>query len=86
MAVNKLVKKEKDWFKLKRYPHIDNPLLAKDRHVWIEPYVKNPLKVAAHNFYPLIHKKSKVRKFRKVYCEVCGKLLYTNNNGNNNNI
>ena len=39
MAVNKLVKKEKDWFKLKRYPHIDYPLLAKDRHVWIEPYV-----------------------------------------------
>lgn len=81
MAINKLVKKEKDWFKLKRYPHIDNPLLAKDRHVWIEPYVKNPLKVAAHNFYPLIHKKSKVRKFRKEYCEVCGKLLYTNKNG-----
>jgi hypothetical protein len=81
MAVNKIVKKEKDWFKLKRYPHIDNPLLAKDRHVWIEPYVTNPLKVAAHNFYPFIHKKSKVRKFRREYCEVCGKLLYINKDG-----
>lgn len=81
MAVNKLVKKEKDWFKLKRYPHIGNPLLAKDRHVWIEPYITNPLKVSAHNFLPLIHKKSKVRKFRKEYCEACGKLLYTVING-----
>lgn len=81
MAVNKLVKKEKDWFKLKRYPHIGYPLLAKDRHVWIEPYVKNPLIVAAHNFLPFIHKKSKVRKFRKEYCEVCGKLLYTIKDG-----
>ncbi len=81
MALNKLVEKEKDWFKLKRYPHIDYPLLAKERYVWIEPYVTNPLKVAAHNFFPLIHKKSKVRKFRREYCEVCGKLLYTNLNG-----
>ena len=81
MAVNKLVKKEKDWFKLKRYPHIDNPLLAKDRHVWIEPYVTNPLKVATHNFFPLIHKKSKVRKFRREYCDKTGELLFTSKNG-----
>lgn len=81
MAASKLIKKEKDWFKLKRYPHIDNPLLAKDRHVWIEPYIKNPLRIAAHNFYPFIHKKSKVRKFRKDYCEICGKLLFTFSDG-----
>ena len=81
MAVNKIVKKEKDWFKLKRYPHIDNPLLAKDRYLWIEPYVTNPSKVATHNFFPLIHKKSKVRKFRREYCDKTGELLFTSKNG-----
>lgn len=81
MAVNKLAKNEKDWFKLKRYPHIGNPLLAKDRHVWIELYITNPLKVATHNFLPLIHKKSKVRKFRREYCNKSGELLFTYKNG-----
>lgn len=76
MTVNNLIKKEKDWFKLKRYPHIDYPLLAKDRKVWIEPYVTDPLKIAVHNFLPFIHKKSKVRKFRKEYCEKTGELLF----------
>ena len=64
MAVNKIVKKEKDWFKLKRYPHIDYPLLAKDRYVWIEPYVTNPLKVAAHNYLRVLKLLPKL--FRKL--------------------
>ncbi|MDD2674785.1 MAG: reverse transcriptase domain-containing protein [Flavobacterium sp.] len=81
MAVNKLVEKKKDWFKLKRYPHIDFPLNAKDRHIWIEDYVKNPLKIASHAFLPLIHKKSKVRKFRREYCKKTGDLLLSYKEG-----
>lgn len=77
MSVNKLVKKERDWFKLKRYPHIDMPLTEQDRHIWIEAYVTNPTKIATHNFYPFIHKKSKVRKFRREYCTKTGELIST---------
>ena len=60
-------KKEKDWFKLKRYPHIGLPLNPNDRYKWIEPYVTSELKVAKHSFLPFIHKTSRVRKFRKAY-------------------
>lgn len=81
MAVNKLVRREKDWFKLKRYPHIDYPLLAKDRYTWIEPYIKNYLKIATHQFHPFIHKKNKVRKFRREYCKETGELISTLKNG-----
>lgn len=41
MAVNISVEKNKDWFKLKRYPHIGFPLKLNDRAVWIENYVTN---------------------------------------------
>jgi hypothetical protein len=57
-------KKKKDWFKLKRYPHIGLQLEQKDRN-WIEPYVKNKEAVATHAFYPFIHRQLKVRRFRK---------------------
>ncbi|WP_162342944.1 reverse transcriptase/maturase family protein [Cyclobacterium salsum] len=69
-----MMKKKKDWFKLKRYPHIGLPLNVKDRHKWIEPYIKNPAKIAKHRFLPFIHKSLSVRKYRKVYCEEDGKL------------
>ena len=81
MAVNKLVEKNKDWFKLKRYPHIGFPLNPKDRLIWIEEYIKNPQKIASHAFFPLIHKKSKVRKFRREYCEKTGELLFIYKDG-----
>ncbi|KAF2341386.1 reverse transcriptase domain-containing protein [Flavobacterium tistrianum] len=81
MAVNIPVEKNKDWFKLKRYPHIGFPLKAKDRVVWIEDYVTNPERISQHAFLPFIHKKSKVRKFRKVYSKKTGILKYTDVNG-----
>ncbi len=60
-------KKNKDWFRLKRYPHVGLQLEPKDR-AWIEPYVKNKDAIATHAFYPFIHRKLKVRKFRKEIC------------------
>lgn len=68
------MKKKKDWFKIKRYPHIGLPLDVRDRHKWIEPYITNPENIAKHRFLPFIHKSLTVRKFRKVYCEKDGKL------------
>ena len=69
-------KKEKDWFKLKRYPHIGLPLNPNDRYKWIEPYVTSELKVAKHSFLPFIHKTSRVRKFRKAYNSDTGALEF----------
>ena len=60
-------KKQKDWFKIKRYPHIGLPLNPRDRYKWIEPYVTNPKMVSNHSFLPFIHKTSRVKKFRKEY-------------------
>lgn len=57
---------DRDWFKIKRYPHIGRPISEKDR-IWVKQYVENESKVAAHNFYPFIHRKKLVRKFRKTY-------------------
>ena len=68
-------KKDKDWFKLKRYPHIGLPLKNRDRYKWIESYVTNPKKIAKHSFLPFIHKTSKSRKFRKEYSDLDGKLI-----------
>lgn len=67
--------KEKDWFKLKRYPHIGFPLKTRDRDEWIEEYVTNPDKIKKHPFLPFIHKTSKKRKFRKEYSNKTGKVI-----------
>ena len=78
MAVNDLEKKkekEKEWFKVKRYPHISLPLRISDRYKWIENYVTNSDCISKHSFSPFIHKTSKVRKFRKQYCKKDGKLI-----------
>lgn len=68
------VSKKKDWFKIKRYPHIGLPLDNHDRFKWIEPYVTNPEKVASHSFLPFIHKTSKVKRFRKDYSNLDGSI------------
>ncbi|NRR92393.1 RNA-dependent DNA polymerase [Winogradskyella undariae] len=68
-------KKKKDWFKLKRYPHIGFPLKSKDRYLWIEEYVTSPDEIQKHAFLPFIHKTSKKRKFRKQYSEDTGKVI-----------
>lgn len=67
--------KKKDWFKLKRYPHIGFPLKSKDRFLWIEDYVTNPEAIKKHAFLPFIHKTSKKRKFRKEYSDKTGEIL-----------
>jgi hypothetical protein len=43
-------KKVKDWFKIKRYPHIGLPLNPNDRYKWIEKYVTDPESIAVHSF------------------------------------
>ncbi|WP_425636052.1 reverse transcriptase domain-containing protein [Algoriphagus yeomjeoni] len=68
------MKKQKDWFKIKRYPHIGLPLDGRDRFKWIEPYITDPEKIAVHRFLPFIHKSLTVKKFRKVYLKETGKL------------
>ena len=52
-----------DWFKLKRYPHIGDPLSLKD-YKWIETYVKDKKSIKEHCFLPLIHKCIVSRKYR----------------------
>ncbi|RXG21109.1 reverse transcriptase/maturase family protein [Leeuwenhoekiella aequorea] len=52
-----------DWFKLKRYPHIGEPLTLKDYN-WVKEYVENPEKIKEHSFLPLIHKCIVSRKYR----------------------
>ncbi|APA00741.1 reverse transcriptase domain-containing protein [Flavobacterium commune] len=56
---------KKDWFRLKRYPHIGLPLKLRHRP-WIENYIFDKKNIAKHSFYPFIHRKISVRKFRKV--------------------
>lgn len=80
MVENK--QKEKDWFKIKSYPHIGLPLKNSDRYKWIEKYVTSEDKVAKHSFLPFIHKKSKVRKFRKSYLPESGSVNENLKNGN----
>jgi hypothetical protein len=67
-------KKEKDWFKIKRYPHIGLPLNPNDRFKWIEKYVTDPNTIAKHSFLPFIHKTSRVKKFRKEYSKETGEI------------
>lgn len=67
-------KKEKDWFKIKRYPHIGLPLNPNDRYKWIEKYITTPSTIAKHSFLPFIHRTAQVKKFRKEYESQLGKL------------
>lgn len=55
---------EKDWFRLKKYPHIGRPLKLKHK-AWVEDYVTNPVNIKKHAFFPFIHRKLSVRKFRQ---------------------
>lgn len=57
-------RKEKDWFRPKKYPHIGLPIENEDRK-WIEPYVKDVELISKHAFLPLIHKSISTRKFRR---------------------
>jgi hypothetical protein len=70
-----MAKKKKDWFKIKRYPHIGLPLNDSERYIWIQKYVTNPDKIAKHSFLPFIHKTSRVKKFRKKYNPLDGQII-----------
>lgn len=52
-----------DWYKLKRYPHIGEPLTIKD-YQWVKAYVENKDKIKSHSFLPLLHKCIVQRKYR----------------------
>lgn len=56
---------KKDWFKIKKYPHIGRPLLNADR-TWVSKYVADNIAISKHSFYPFIHRGTTVRKFRRV--------------------
>lgn len=56
---------KKDWFRLKRYPHIGLPLKLKHRG-WIEDYIFDKSNIKKHSFYPFIHRKLSLRKFRRI--------------------
>ncbi len=75
-------KKLKDWYKIKRYPHIGLPLNYSDRHIWIEKYITNPDMIAKHSFLPFIHKTSRVKKFRKYYLPDSGNVHEKYKEGN----
>ncbi len=68
--------RQKDWFKIKKYPHIGRPLMAKDR-MWVSNYVGNKNKIAEHAFYPFIHRTTLTRKFRKSVDPLTGKRSQT---------
>jgi hypothetical protein len=55
----------KDWFKLKKYPHIGLPYKGTDKK-WLVSYVTNPDKINRHRFTPLIKKEIIQRKYRPV--------------------
>ena len=58
------MKKEKDWFKNRGYPHFSNktPLSIRKN---IESYVSNPQKIAKHSFLPLIYKEIRQRRYKE---------------------
>ena len=65
------IMQNKDWFRIKKYPHIDFPLENSERFRWIQNYITNPKNIAKHSFLPFIHKVSKKRRFRKKRTFLC---------------
>lgn len=71
--------KKKDWFKVKKYPHIGFPVEGAMRMKWIENYITDENKISKHAFLPFIHVTKYQRKFRKKYNEDTGeKIEYYN--------
>ncbi len=58
------MKKEKDWFKDRGYPHFSNKTPRYIRKK-VQFYVSNPKKVSKHSFLPLIFKEIKQRRYKK---------------------
>ena len=57
------MKKEKDWFKDRGYPHFSNKTPVSVRKQ-VENYVSNPKKISKHSFFPLIFKEIKQRRYK----------------------
>jgi len=57
------MKKEKDWFKDRGYPHFSNKTPKRIRKS-VKYYVSNPNKVAKHSFLPLIYKEIRQRRYK----------------------
>ena len=70
------IMQNKDWFRIKKYPHIDFPLENSERFRWIQNYITNPKNIAKHSFLSFIHKVSKKRRFRKKYDDY-GRIILT---------
>lgn len=75
------MKKGKDWFKDRGYPHFTNktPMSVREQ---IKRYVDNPKKVAKHSFSPLIFKEIKQRRFK--FSEFDGELIRSHKKKNKN--
>ena len=56
--------KEKNWFKPKAFTHITQKLSLSDSE-WIKDYVSNPVNIATHKFYPLIHRTIILKRFKE---------------------
>lgn len=65
---------KKSWLKSKGYLHITDRLEVKNQRTQIYRLVKNPRLVAAHAFFPLIHKSLSQRRF-KIVNDPCNKPL-----------
>lgn len=66
-SIHVFMPKDKDWFRIRRYPHIGLPLEYKDRS-WLTAYVRNKDKIRQHSFLPFIHRKYETRRFRREIC------------------
>lgn len=56
---------KKNWFKLKKYPHIGLPIQPNEKGRIIA-YIKNKDKIAKHRFTPFIHRQIIQRKYRAI--------------------
>ena len=75
------MKKEKDWFKDRGYPHFTNktPMSVRKK---IKNYVADTKKVAKHSFSPLIFKEIKQRRFK--LSDFNGELIRSHKKKNKN--
>jgi hypothetical protein len=67
ISITEYMRKKKDWFKLKQYPHIGLPL-THDHRLRISSYVGSKEMIEKHAFFPFIHRKLQVRRFRREIC------------------
>ena len=57
---------KKEWFKLKKYPHLGNQISPKS-YKNIAQKMANPNFISKHSFSPFIHRIKKTKKYRKEY-------------------